>query len=148
MIENIKNGGNMIENIKLSRRDFTKVVVGAGAFYLAPYGLEKIRIDLVGSGNLNSDSTDNDPLAVVVKNNELVGFRGFEEFIVKDNELFEELSSGYMGEPDPDYSEDNPVVVLVKDDTSIKFRGLGEFVIRDNDMVRRLSSKFRSNVGG
>ncbi len=139
--------GEEITSTKLSRRDFVKAA-GAGAFYLALPDLAKIPIDLVESGNMKSDFIDSDPLVVVVKNNELVGFRGFEEFIVKDNGLVERLSSRHIDESDAGYSEDDPVVVFVKDDKSIKFRGLGEFVIEDNDLSRRLSSKFRSKVGG
>lgn len=134
-------------SIKLSRRDFVKAA-SAGALYLALPNLAKIPIDIGESGNPKSDFMNSDPLVVVVKNNELVGFRGLEEFTVKDNGLVEGLSSRYIDEPDSKYSEDDPVVILVKDDKSIKFRGLGEFVLGDNDLGRRLSSKFKSKVGG
>ncbi|MFZ3166595.1 MAG: twin-arginine translocation signal domain-containing protein [Candidatus Methanoperedens sp.] len=138
--------GEGITSIKLSRRDFVKAA-SAGGLYLALPNLAKIP-DLIESGNLKSDFMDSDPLVVVIKNNELVGFRGLEEFTVKDNGLVEGLSSRHIDEPDSKYSEDDPVVILVKDDMSIKFRGLGEFALEDNDLSRRLSSKFRSKVGG
>ncbi len=136
-----------ITSIKLSRRDFVKAA-SAGALYLALPNLAKIPVDIGGSVNPESDFMDSDPLIVVVKNNELVGFRGLEEFTVKDNGLVEELSSRHMDEPDLKYSEDDPVVILVKDGKSVKFRGLGEFALQDNDLSRKLSSKFKSKVGG
>lgn len=133
-------------SIKMSRRDFVKAA-GAGALYLALPNVAQIP-NLMASGNLESDLLDSDTLVVVVKNNELVGFRGLEEFTVKDNGLVEGLSSEHIDESNSKYSEDDPIVILVKDDKSIKFRGLGEFILEDNDLGRRLSSKFRSRVGG
>lgn len=140
------DGVGTAASIKLSRRDFVKAA-SAGALYLALPNLAKIPIDIGESGIPKSDFPDSNPLVVVVKNNELVGFRGLEEFTVKDDGMVEGLSSRHIDEPDSKYSEDDPVVILVTDDKSIKFRGLGEFALQDNDLGRRLSSKFRSNVG-
>ncbi len=135
-----------IISIKLSRRDFVKTA-SAGALFIALPNLAKIP-DLKESANPKSDFIDRDPLIVVVKKNELAGFRGLEEFTVKDNGLVEGLSSRHKDELYSDNSEDDPVVILLKDDKSIKFRGLGEYVLEDNDLSRRLSSRFSSKVGG
>lgn len=130
--------------IKLNRRDFVKAA-GAGAFYIA---LPNLAIsNLIESDEPKSESVDSDPLVVVVKNDELVGFRGLNEFTIRDNGLGDGLSRR-LGKSGSDYSENDPVVILVNGDKSIGFRGWGEFAIRDNDVARILSNKFRSNIGG
>ena len=133
-----------METIKLNRRDFVKVA-GAGAFYIA---LPNLAIsNLIESDKPKSEFVDSDPLVVVVKNYELVGFRGLKEFTVEDNGLSEGLSRR-LGKSGSDFSENDPVVILVNGDKSIGFRGLEEFAIKDNDVARILSNKFRSNIGG
>ncbi len=129
-----------METIKLNRRDFVKAA-GAGAFYIT---LPNLAIsNLIESDKPKSEFVDSDPLVVVVKNDELVGFRGLNEFTVKDNGLGDGLSRR-LGKSGSDYSENDPVVILVNGDKSIGFRGLGEFAIKDNDVARILSNKFRS----
>lgn len=129
------------EGITISRRDFVKSV-SAGAIFLT---LPNLAIDLVGPANKKSDFVDSDPLVVVVKNNELVGFKGFEKFKVKDDKLVADL---HKDESISDYIKKDPIVLLIEDDRFTKFRGLKEFTIKDNDMTKRLSSKFSTRIGG
>jgi hypothetical protein len=127
---------------KISRRNFVKGI-GTGAIYLA---LPNLAIGLVGSADMKSDFIDSDPLVVVVKNNELVGFKGFEKFKVKDDKLITDLHN--IDESISDYSEKDPIILLVEDYKLVKFRGLGEFTLKDNDMARRLSNTFNTRIGG
>ena len=134
-------------SIKLCRRDFVKAA-GAGAFYLILPDLSKIpHLDGIELNNLISDQVPDEPLVVLVKGDELIGFRGMEEFIVKDRGLIEKLSRRSEDEPESDdpeqgYGGEDTIVVLLKKDKSIKFRGLGEYVLADNDLGRRLTGKF------
>ena len=135
-----------METIKLSRRDFTKAVVGAGAFY---FGLPHLA-GIPGIAEAAPDYTNagKDPLIVLVKTDELRGFRGFEEFVVKDNELSGELSSKYTPEAashhlKANYGDDH-LVVLVRNDESFGFKGLNEVVVRDSSLIGRLSSRFKA----
>ncbi|HLB72276.1 MAG TPA: hypothetical protein VJJ51_14630, partial [Candidatus Methanoperedens sp.] len=132
---------------KLRRRDFVKAA-GAGAFYLILPDLSAIpQMDGIELNNLISDQAQDEPLVVLVKGDELIGFRGMEEFIVKDRGLIEKLSRRSGDEPESDdpesgYGGEDTIVVLLKKDKSIKFRGLGEYVLADNDLGRRLTGKF------
>ena len=137
----------IVTSIKLRRRDFVKAA-GAGAFYLILPDLSAIpQMDGIELNNLISDQAQDEPLVVIVKGDELIGFRGMEEFIVKDRGLIEKLSRRSGDEPESDdpesgYGGEDTIVVLLKKDKSIKFRGLGEYVLADNDLGRRLTGKF------
>lgn len=137
----------IVTSIKLRRRDFVKAA-GAGAFYLILPDLSKIpHLDGNELNNLISDQVPGEPFVVLVKDDELIGFRGLEESIVKDRGLVEKLSrrSGdepVSDDPEPGYKEEESIVILVKNDKSIKFRGLGESLLQDKDLSRRLAGKF------
>ncbi len=85
---------------KLSRREVIKVLAAAGAALAAMPYLPKV------SGNTQSDglqhnatskgSSNKDPLVILVKENELVGFRGLEEFKVVDPQLATHLNEAFQ----------------------------------------------------
>ena len=135
-----------METIKLSRRDFTKAVVGAGAFY---FGLPHLaRVPGIAEAAPDYTNVGKDPLIVLVKKDELKGFRGFEEFVVRDEELAAELHSRYVSEAashnlKANYGDDH-LVVLVRNDESFGFKGLNEVVVRDSSLIGRLSSRFKA----
>src|SRR5574337_963685 len=105
-------------SIKLSRRDFVKAT-SAGAFYLALPHLSKVPVDLINFGNQDANHINEEPLVVLVRNNELIGFRGMDEFVETDNGLIEGLSSRHTDEPE--FSRDDPIVILVKNNGVTKF---------------------------
>lgn len=137
-----------MDSIKLSRRAFTKAVVGAGAFC---FGLPHLaRLPSIVEAAPEYTNIGKYPLIVLVKKDELRGFRGFEEVVVKDEDLSAELHSRYVSEAASHHLKanygDEHLVVLVKNDESFGFKGLNEVVVRDTTLIGRISSKFM--VGG
>lgn len=136
----------MIKTIKLSRRDFTKALIGAGTFYFGLPHLSRIpSIAEATSDYPKSDHTWESPMVIIVKDDELKGFRGFEEFTVKDPDLVAGLSRG-LGSLDKSRKQD-PLVIFVNGDEPVGFREEEEFDISDPDLIVELSRKFRNKSG-
>lgn len=85
---------------KLSRREVIKVLAAAGAALAAAPYLPKV------SGNIQSESfqrnmaskgsSSKDPLVILVKENELIGYEGFREFRLADAALASQLKEAFQ----------------------------------------------------
>lgn len=91
---------------KLTRRDALKASAGASAFFFAlpqlPWLSSQDKAvtpppsrNELPSHHASSDSWGNDPLVIIVKGDELVGFRGQQEFTVRDEELIKRLQGTF-----------------------------------------------------
>lgn len=119
-----------ISESKISRRDFVKVT-GAGVLFLA---MPNLAISSTDEKFEAPKSEDGEPLVILSKNKELRGFRGFDEKILRDEQLAERFAS------------EDSIVILARDNNVIEFKGLEEYVLGDKYLSRSLSSKF--NAGG
>lgn len=85
---------------KLSRREVIKVLAAAGAALAAMPYLPKV------SGNVQSEglqqnasskvSSSKGPLVILVKENELLAFKGLEEFRIVDSQLASQLNETFQ----------------------------------------------------
>ncbi len=85
---------------KLSRREVIKVLAAAGAALAAAPYLPKVSGSTQSEGlqhNTSSKvSSSKGPLLILVKENELVGFRGLEEYKVVDPQLATHLNEAFQ----------------------------------------------------
>ena len=89
---------------KLSRRDAVKALAVAGAALAAtPYlaraaGAEQVTPRELGEGpeNVALNPHPEGPLIVLVRDNELLGFRGMEEIHVKDMALISQIQRSFQ----------------------------------------------------
>jgi hypothetical protein len=85
---------------KLSRREVIKVLAAAGAALAAAPYLPKVAGNIQTQNlrlNANSKgSTSKDPLVILVKENELLAFRGLEEFRIIDPQLANQLAEAFQ----------------------------------------------------
>lgn len=123
--------------IRLSRREFNKSMVSAGVLYLSfsNLNIENIR-EII---NTKEDNIENikDFMVVILKDNELRGFKGFEEIIVTDPDIINNFRN--MTEDNNDNKE--PLVILIDEHKSIGFKGEEELEI-DKGITTELISRF------
>ena len=81
---------------KLTRRDVMKILGAAGAFLVAQPQLSKISTLAEAAPNRTDYTSDtNEPLVVLVRDGQLIGFRGTKEFVVKDADLAAKLGQRF-----------------------------------------------------
>lgn len=85
---------------KLSRREVIKVLAAAGAALAAapylPKALGSVQPQSVTLNTTSSATPNNEPLVIVVKDEELLAFRGIEEFRVLDARLASQLKETFQ----------------------------------------------------
>jgi hypothetical protein len=86
---------------KLSRRQAIKALAAAGAVIAATPMLSKAFGTTQQASEMTREvSTSTEPLVIVVKGKELIGFRGLEEFRVADADLAYKLNSEFHAKGD------------------------------------------------
>ncbi len=84
---------------KTTRREAIKVLAAAGAILAAapylPRVLGNVQPENVKLGEASKATSSNDPLVVVVKDEELLAFRGLEEVRIVDSQLASQLNHAF-----------------------------------------------------